>query len=143
MNRVRLEDGPPEFGRLNRRRDAAGFRARRGRQSGFKRSPHHTVPDDFVRGVELQSCGESAIHKLARSRLCDLAQGAAEHVSAESGYREACIVRITERAGVRRGRFCLYFSSKQVIFGALVSPSTAGFAGLHGIPRATSSRRSC
>lgn len=45
---------------------------------------------------------------------------AAEHVFAESGYTEASIVRITERAGVAQGTFYLYFASKLEIFEELV-----------------------
>lgn len=45
---------------------------------------------------------------------------AAEQVFAESGYHEASIVKITERAGVGLGTFYLYFDSKQTIFEALV-----------------------
>lgn len=51
-----------------------------------------------------------------RRRLLD----AAEEVFAESGYHDASVTRIVERAGVAQGTFYIYFRSKLEIFEQLV-----------------------
>lgn len=75
-------------------------------------SVHDTVgASSSTQGRPLTKRGEATRTKLLT---------AAEAVFAESGYHEASIVKITERAGVGLGTFYLYFESKQVIFEALV-----------------------
>jgi AcrR family transcriptional regulator len=54
--------------------------------------------------------------RATRSRLLD----AAEVVFYESGYDQASIVAITQRAGIAMGSFYTYFPSKHVIFVELV-----------------------
>lgn len=51
-----------------------------------------------------------------RRRLLD----AAEEVFAASGYHDASVTRIVERAGVAQGTFYIYFRSKREIFEQLV-----------------------
>jgi len=46
---------------------------------------------------------------------------AAERVFSESGYHEASVSRITDRAGVGQGTFYLYFDSKLDLFNELVA----------------------
>ena len=46
---------------------------------------------------------------------------AAEQVFSESGYHEASVSRITDRAGVGQGTFYLYFDSKLDLFNELVA----------------------
>ena len=45
---------------------------------------------------------------------------AAKEVFAEAGYHEASINAIIERAGIARGTFYLYFTSKAAVFDALL-----------------------
>jgi AcrR family transcriptional regulator len=50
---------------------------------------------------------------------------AAKVVFAESGYHEASINAIIERAGIARGTFYLYFESKAAVFDALLDNAMA------------------
>jgi AcrR family transcriptional regulator len=80
-------------------------------------APDPLTLDDEAAGIS-QATGRPLTKRgeATRRRLLE----AAEHVFAESGYHEASIVKITERAGVGLGTFYLYFDGKQVIFEALV-----------------------
>jgi AcrR family transcriptional regulator len=64
-----------------------------------------------VDGRELTKRGAAT-----RRRLLD----AAEVCFAETGYHDASVVKITEKAGVGQGTFYLYFASKREIFDELV-----------------------
>jgi AcrR family transcriptional regulator len=50
---------------------------------------------------------------------------AAKEVFAEAGYHEASINAIIERAGIARGTFYLYFTSKAAVFDALLDQAMA------------------
>jgi AcrR family transcriptional regulator len=64
-----------------------------------------------VQGRELTKRGAAT-----RRRLLD----AAEVCFSETGYHDASVVKITEKAGVGQGTFYLYFASKRDIFDELV-----------------------
>jgi AcrR family transcriptional regulator len=64
-----------------------------------------------TRGTTLTKRGAAT-----RRRLLD----AAEVCFADTGYHDASVVKITEKAGVAQGTFYLYFASKRDIFDELV-----------------------
>lgn len=57
---------------------------------------------------------------LARAERKQQILDAAKEVFAEAGYHDASINAIIDRAGIARGTFYLYFTSKAVVFDALL-----------------------